>query len=48
MQFYSSFGFELISFENLPPSLQGKFRLSQLAKKWIKIPVMFMYYQGCK
>ncbi|WP_341525481.1 GNAT family N-acetyltransferase [Nostoc sp. UHCC 0302] len=46
MQFYSRFGFDLISFEDLPPSLQRKFRLSQLAKKWIKIPVMFMYYHG--
>jgi amino-acid N-acetyltransferase len=45
-QFYSRFRFVPISFEDLPRSLQGKFRLSELGKKLIKIPVVFMYYPG--
>ncbi|WP_414574532.1 GNAT family N-acetyltransferase [Anabaena sp. CCY 9402-a] len=44
-KFYSRFGFVQINFENLPKSLQRKFNLSQLAKKLIKVPVVFMHYQ---
>lgn len=44
-QFYSRFGFVAISFEELPRSLKRKFGLSQLAKKLIKVPVVFMKYQ---
>lgn len=44
-QFYSRFGFVAICFEELPPSLKRKFGLSQLAKKLIKVPVVFMEYQ---
>ncbi|MEH2380309.1 MAG: GNAT family N-acetyltransferase [Nostoc sp.] len=53
-QFYSRFGFVPISFEDLPQfpkisgksSLKGKFRFSQLAKKLLKVPVVFMEYRG--
>ncbi|MEA5564441.1 GNAT family N-acetyltransferase [Anabaena sp. UHCC 0399] len=44
-KFYSRFGFVQINFENLPKALQRKFNLSQLAKKLIKVPVVFMHYQ---
>ncbi|MBD2362875.1 GNAT family N-acetyltransferase [Anabaena minutissima FACHB-250] len=44
-KFYSRLGFVQINFENLPKSLQRKFNLSQLAKKLIKVPVVFMHYQ---
>ncbi len=45
-QFYSRFGFVPISFEDLPRSLQPKFRWSQLGKKLIRVPVVFMYYSS--
>ncbi|MEC4817548.1 MAG: GNAT family N-acetyltransferase [Scytonema sp. PMC 1069.18] len=41
-QFYSSFGFVTISFQNLPPSLKRKFRLSQLGRRLVGVPVEFM------
>ncbi len=44
-QFYSRFGFVPVSFEDLPQSLKGKFGISQLAKKLIRVPVVFMQYQ---
>ncbi|MBW4614764.1 MAG: GNAT family N-acetyltransferase [Desmonostoc vinosum HA7617-LM4] len=43
-QFYSRLGFVRISFADLPRSLKPKFRLSQLAKQLIKVPVVFMHY----
>jgi amino-acid N-acetyltransferase len=53
-QFYSRFGFVPISFEDLPQfsmtrsksSLKGKFRFSQLAKRLLRVPVVFMEYRG--
>lgn len=53
-QFYSRFGFVPISFEDLPQfprtqglsTLKGKFRFSQLAKRLLKVPVVFMEYRG--
>ncbi|MBD6617798.1 GNAT family N-acetyltransferase [Komarekiella sp. 'clone 1'] len=45
-EFYSRFGFVPISFEDLPRSLQSKFRWPELGKKLIKIPVVFMYYSS--
>ncbi len=53
-QFYSRFGFVPIFFEDLPQfprtsglsTLKGKFRFSQLAKKLLRVPVVFMEYQG--
>ncbi|KAB8331243.1 GNAT family N-acetyltransferase [Scytonema tolypothrichoides VB-61278] len=44
-QFYSRFGFVTISFEELPPSVKRKFGLSQLGKRLIGVPVVFMEYQ---
>jgi len=44
-KFYKRFGFICVSFENLPPSLKGKFRVSQLAKRLLRVPVVFMQYQ---
>jgi amino-acid N-acetyltransferase len=45
-QFYKRFSFVPIAFEDLPKSLQSKFRISQLAKKLVRVPVVFMQYQG--
>ncbi|MEH2294360.1 GNAT family N-acetyltransferase [Nostoc sp.] len=53
-QFYSRFDFVPISFEDLPQftrtrglyTLKGKFRFSQLAKRLLKVPVVFMQYRG--
>ncbi|MEH2283364.1 MAG: GNAT family N-acetyltransferase [Nostoc sp.] len=54
VQFYSRFDFVPISFEDLPQfpktiglsTLKRKFRFSQLAKRLLKVPVVFMKYQG--
>lgn len=43
-EFYTRFGFVTISFEDLPRSLKGKFGLSQLGKKLLGVPVVFMHY----
>jgi len=43
-EFYTRFGFVIISFEDLPRSLKGKFGLSQLGKKLLGVPVVFMHY----
>ncbi|MEH2267292.1 MAG: GNAT family N-acetyltransferase [Nostoc sp.] len=53
-QFYSRFDFVPISFEDLPEftrtkglsPLKGKFRFSQLAKRLLRVPVVFMEYRG--
>lgn len=42
--FYSHFGFVETSFTDLPSSLKGKFSVSKLAKRWLKVPVVFMQY----
>ena len=52
-QFYSRFDFVPISFEDLPQfprtrglsTLKGKYRFSQLVKKLLKVPVVFMEYR---
>ncbi|MBW4632412.1 MAG: GNAT family N-acetyltransferase [Iphinoe sp. HA4291-MV1] len=44
-QYYSRLGFMPISFEDLPPSLKRKFGLSQLGKRLIGVPVVFMEYR---
>ncbi|MEM7555241.1 MAG: GNAT family N-acetyltransferase [Cyanobacteria bacterium P01_A01_bin.84] len=43
-RFYSQRGFVKVQYENLPSSMQGKFKLSQLGKQMIGIPVTFMQY----
>ncbi|MCW5313939.1 GNAT family N-acetyltransferase [Nostoc sp. KVJ3] len=53
-QFYSRFDFVPISFEDLPEfpktgglsTLKGKFRFSQLAKRLLRVPVVFMEYRA--
>ncbi|WP_445634339.1 GCN5 family acetyltransferase [Nostoc sp. DSM 114161] len=52
-EFYSRFGFVPISFAELPelpktkfsPALKDKFRFSELAKKLLRVPVVFMEYR---
>jgi amino-acid N-acetyltransferase len=44
VDFYASLGFNIISWQELPKSLQAKFALSQLAKTILKIPVTFMKF----
>ncbi len=44
-QFYRRFGFVPISFEDLPPSLKRKFRLSEIGRKLGIVPVVFMRYE---
>lgn len=44
-QFYKRFSFVPISFEDLPPSMKRKFGLSQLGKRLIRVPVVFMEYR---
>ncbi|WP_251956539.1 GNAT family N-acetyltransferase [Nostoc commune] len=53
-KFYSRFDFVEISFEDLPQiprtsslsTLKGKYKFSQLAKKLLRIPVVFMKHRG--
>ncbi|AFY30937.1 GNAT family N-acetyltransferase [Calothrix sp. PCC 7507] len=44
VQFYSRFGFVAVSFSDLPPALKPKFGLSELAKKLLRVPVVFMQH----
>ncbi len=44
VNFYRPLGFVPINFTQLPRSLQNKFRLSQLGKLIIRLPVTFMHY----
>lgn len=43
-KFYTNFGFVVITFEDLPRSLKNKFGLSQLGKRLLRVPVVFMHY----
>ncbi len=45
VEFYSRFGFVVVSFSDLPRSLKPKFGLSELTKKLIKVPLVFMQHQ---
>lgn len=45
-QFYSRSGFVPISFPELPQSVKRKFGISQLGKRLLGVPVVFMVYQG--
>ncbi|MGD1910596.1 MAG: GNAT family N-acetyltransferase [Rivularia sp. (in: cyanobacteria)] len=45
VNYYTKLGFVTIDFEDLPPSLKSKFKLSQLGKKIIGIPVTFMKHE---
>ncbi len=44
-QFYRRLGFVQISFEDLPSPMKRKFGLSQLGKRLIGVPVVFMEYR---
>lgn len=44
VKFYLRLHFIPVSFDDLPPSMQQKFGLSQIGKKLIKLPVTFMHY----
>ncbi|ARV62821.1 GNAT family N-acetyltransferase [Nostocales cyanobacterium HT-58-2] len=44
-QFYSRLSFVPISFEELPSSMKRKFGLSELGKRLIGVPVVFMQYR---
>ncbi|QLE56639.1 GNAT family N-acetyltransferase [Nostoc sp. TCL26-01] len=43
-QFYQRFGFVATNFEDLPNSLQKKFKFTHLAQKFGKLPVVFMQH----
>lgn len=43
--FYSRYGFEVVSWQELPRSLKFKFAISQIAKKLIRLPIVFMNYR---
>lgn len=43
-EFYSRFGFVTVAFEDLPRSLKPKFQFSELGRKLIRVPVVFMHY----
>ncbi|MEH2173140.1 GNAT family N-acetyltransferase [Nostoc sp.] len=45
VNFYIQRGFVSVNFQDLPPSLKSKFRLSQLRKRLTKSFVMFMKYK---
>ncbi|MBV6626817.1 MAG: GNAT family N-acetyltransferase [Rivularia sp. (in: Bacteria)] len=42
VSFYQKFGFFAVDFQDLPASLKSKFKISQLGKKIIGVPVTFM------
>jgi len=44
--YYHRMGFQVVEWRVLPRSLQGKFRLSKVAKTLLRVPVHFMYYAG--
>ena len=43
--FYSHYGFEVITWQELPRSLKLKFGISHVAKTVLRLPVIFMRYQ---
>ena len=43
--FYSGYGFEVVTWQTLPRSLKFKFGISQIAKTLIRLPVVFMVYR---
>lgn len=45
VNYYTKLGFVTIDFEDLPSSLKSKFKLSQLGKKIIGVPVTFMKHE---
>lgn len=45
-QFYGHLGFSPVAWADLPSSLQGKFRLSRLARAILRVPIQFMHYDS--
>ena len=45
-QFYTKLGFVPISWQELPQSLKFKFGVTQLAKIFLRVPVIIMQYRG--
>ena len=43
--FYSRYGFEVFTWQELPRSLKFKFGISQLAKMILRLPITFMHCQ---
>ncbi len=46
VDYYIKFGFVPIDFQDLPASLKSKFKISQLGKQLIGVPVTFMKFAG--
>lgn len=44
-KYYQKLGFVPITYEELPPSLQAKFRVSRLARRFLGIPIEFLKYE---
>jgi amino-acid N-acetyltransferase len=44
-QFYTRFGFVPVAWEELPPAMQRKFRLSSFAARVFRLPVAIMQHQ---
>ncbi|VEP16763.1 GCN5-related N-acetyltransferase (fragment) [Hyella patelloides LEGE 07179] len=42
--FYSHYGFEVVTWQELPPGLKFKFGLSQVVKTVFRLPVVLMRY----
>lgn len=42
VNYYQKFGFIQVEFQDLPASLKSKFKISQLGKQLIRVPVTFM------
>ncbi|HLO88409.1 MAG TPA: GNAT family N-acetyltransferase [Nostocaceae cyanobacterium] len=44
-KFYSRFGFVPVTFADLPPGIKKKFGFSELVRKLLRVPVVFMHWQ---
>ncbi|MEC4803755.1 MAG: hypothetical protein SAJ12_19040 [Jaaginema sp. PMC 1079.18] len=44
VQYYQKLDFVLVNYSELPSSLQSKFRISHLARRFLGIPIDFMKY----
>lgn len=45
VEFYTRFGFVPVAFPDLPLALKSKFKWSELGRKLVRVPVVFMKYQ---
>lgn len=44
VKYYQKLGFVPVTYPELPPSLQGKFKASQVARRFLGVPIEFMKY----